>query len=113
MSGPHETLQHLTPAPRKPASIVLSTYLQQYIVDFGDNPPSSVLCHAPNVPNALTPNVPDGDVREVQPATAQFLKEDGWPGSNWLKGRITGSNFLSRALCRGAVARRLLAKSAA
>ena len=24
MSGPHETLQHLTPAPRKPASMVFS-----------------------------------------------------------------------------------------
>ena len=49
----------------------------------------------------------------VQPATAPFLKDDGWPGSNWLKGRISGSSFLSRALCRGTVARRLLAKSAA
>ena len=49
-------------------------YLQQYIVDFGDNPPSSVLCHAPNVPNALTPNVPDGDVREVWKV---WLDDDG------------------------------------
>ena len=27
MSGPHETLQHLTPAPRKPASMVFATKL--------------------------------------------------------------------------------------
>ena len=25
MSGPHETLQHLTPAPRQPASMVFAT----------------------------------------------------------------------------------------
>ena len=62
---------------------------------FVDNPPSSVLRHAfnaPNAPNALTPNVPNGDVREVWKVT-------GW----WWRCRVSAPGHQDHNICQETV----------